>query len=287
MTMLAPPEHHDFYVEHGHYGWLGADHENFARIADSKVPQLFGLPEVDIDDLPESMGVSKWMLIENQLQQGACGAHAATSDAELAFYRGTNGQIVQLNRQYQYRNAQSKDGIRGDSGSTISGNGDAAIEGIPREELWPYTGRYTSIPGGELGIQLRADAKNYRIRAWKDLKNYGEVLQWLVHGVGGVDIGILWSLNPGRDGRVEHYRMYGGGHSVALLDWNKQFKDSKGRPYITLFNSWGRNWGDNGLAYIHPDVIDEWCQRQTVVGFSDMIDIKPRAYDWAKGKHFV
>lgn len=284
--MLSPPPNHDFFVENGHYGWC-AEKENFSRIRDMMLLAFPVSTDVDVEALPDSMGVATWMQIENQGSVGSCAGHARTSCQELAYYRQTNGDTVQLNRMYAYRTAQERDGIHGDNGSTISGNADCAREiGTPREELWPYPGRYASIPP-DLRPKLDTDAKNYRIRAWKELKNYGEVLAWLVHGIGGVDIGILWSLNPGNDGRVDQYRQYGGGHSVALLDWNKQFKDSKGRPYITLFNSWGRNWGDHGLAYSHPDVIDEWCLRQTVVGFSDMIDIKPRAYDWAKGIHFV
>lgn len=38
-------------------------------------------------------------------------------------------------------------------------------------------------------------------------------------------------------------------HGVFLCGWSI----IQGREYIKFINSWGKNWGDNGYGYIHPD----------------------------------
>lgn len=272
------------FRENGHWGWDSERESHSMSQLNESLPMLAEMPvatDIDIDTIPESMQVATWMQIENQGQIGSCASHASTSCQELAYYRQTAGKTVQLNRMFAYLSAQKRDNISGDNGSTISGNADAAREwGTPLEELWPYSGRYPS--GGWHAIPKACwdRAGEFKLRSWKQLRDYSEVLAWLVHGVGGSDIGIAWSVEPDSQGRVERYRQAGGGHSVALLDWNKRLLDSKGRPYIELFNSWGKNWGVSGRCWVHPEIVTEWCQRQTVVGFSDMLDIRPRPFDW-------
>jgi hypothetical protein len=53
-----------------------------------------------------------------------------------------------------------------------------------------------------------------------------------------------------------------------------------------MFNSWSKQWGFHGRAFIHPKVIDFWCKNETVVGYSYMEgkDIKPNTFDWINGK---
>lgn len=277
----------EFALVHGHFGWQ-AEREDWSRCPAARLAAMPVATEIDIGALPPSMQVGQWMAIENQGPVGSCAGHARTSCQELAYYRQTRGQTIQLNRMFAYLSAQRRDGIVGDNGSTISGNCDAAREwGTCVEELWPYSGSYPL--GGWRAIPQPCwdEAPRFRIQSWKPLANYAEVLAWLVHGVGGVDIGIQWNVDPDREGKVERYRRSGGGHSVALLDWDKSFVDGQGRPYIDLFNSWGGDWGRAGRCRVHPDVIDQWCQDQTVVGTSDMRDIKPRPFDWIHESFFA
>lgn len=278
---------HEFSRQHGHFGWR-ADREDWSRCRAVRLAAMPVSTEIDIEALPQSMGVGRWMQIENQGSIGSCAGHARTSCQELAFYRQSRGRTIQLNRMFAYLSAQRRDGIIGDNGSTISGNCDAAHEwGTCLEEIWPYRAVYPL--GGWRAIPQRCwdEAPQYRIQSWKPLQNYGEVLAWLVHGVGGVDIGIQWNVDPDREGKVDRYRQSGGGHSVALLDWDKKLLDGKGRPYIDLFNSWGRDWGIEGRCRVSPEVIDQWCRDQTVVGTSDMIDIAPRPFDWLHESFFA
>lgn len=239
------------------------------------------LPEVDIAALPDSARIAEWMNVEDQGQQGACAGHARTSAEELAIYRQTQGEIRQLSRQFAYITAQKIDGIRGDTGSTIEGNAKASqTVGTCLESFAPYTGSYYT----QFKPEAYENAKGQQLQTWQRLENYDQCLRWNVHGVGGIAIGIGWNGNctPDSRGCIEQYRSGGGGHSLAILDWNKKFLDSAGRPYLWLFNSWSKRWGKDGCAYIHPRVIDYWCKNETVIGYSDMklADIKPRPFNW-------
>jgi hypothetical protein len=275
----------EYYRQHGHFGLIrDAREQTFAAARDVKLSDD-QLPPVEIATLPDSLGVASWMQIEDQLQVGSCQGHARTSAEELAIYRETRGEIVQLNRMFAYLTSQRMDNIRGDSGSTISGGAAAAQQyGSCLEALWPYPGYYTqAIPPA-----CFPEAQQRKLRFSKTLRSYDEVLRWLVHGMGGIVIGIGWNntCEPDADGCVTAYRSGGGGHAVALLDWNKRFLDSTKRPFIELYNSWSRRWGVQGKAYIAPKVIEYWCEHETVIGYSDLdgLSIKPRSFDWLKGR---
>lgn len=269
---------------HGHFG-LVITPQTFAFAAANPLSLRDDqLPAVDIAALPDSLGVASWMQIEDQAQQGSCQGHARTSAGELGYYRET-GSIIQLNRQFAYITSQLEDGFRSDVGSTLEGGASAAKKyGEALESLWPYSGRYDrNIPQA-----CYEDAKNRKLRTSMVLENYDQVLRWLVHGLGGIVIGILWngSAEPDSQGVVSNYRPSGrSGHALAWLDWTKKFSD-RGRPFIQLANSWGKRWGVNGWSYWSPDAVDLVCRTQTVVGYSDLDgpDIRPRLFDYDSGR---
>ncbi len=262
-----------------HYGLVRTPSEKtFAMAADIVTDQL---PKVDIDTLPESQGVASWLQIEDQMQQGSCTGNARTQAEEIAYWRQTEGQIIQFSRQFAYITGQKESGITGDNGATMEGSATAATKtGSCLESLAPYTGKYYT----QFSQAAYENALDNRTSSYVRLQNYEQVLQWLVYGIGGVCIGISWnsSMEPNGDGRVESYRQGGGGHALCLSDWYRKFADSMRRPYLQMDNSWSRRWGLNGRAFINPAVIDYWCKNETVLGYSKLLlkDIKPRSYDW-------
>lgn len=267
-----------------HYGLIiGPETFAFTR----SIPQGVDLPPVNIADIPQSQKIAEWMRVEDQKQQGSCQGNARTSAEEVAIYRQTRGGIIQLSRQFAYITSQKVDGISGDRGSTIEGGARASQQyGSCLEELAPYTGGYYT----QFSQAAYDDAKKRTLTSFVRLQSYDDVLRWLVHGIGGIVIGIGWnsSCEPNSQGRIESYRAGGGGHALALLDWNKTKLDSSGRPYIDMFNSWSTRWGFQGRAFVAPSVIEQWCRGQTVVGYSKMSveDIKPQSYDWLKESFF-
>jgi C1A family cysteine protease len=266
-----------FYDNRGNLGWR-IDLEDFGFLARGTADDS-GLPPWNAAEIPDSMNVQDWLQIEDQGQQGSCQGHARTTAAEIAIYRATR-QKVQLNRQFAYITSQIVDGIRGDQGSTITGGARASMKyGEALESLWPYSGRYdTRIPQA-----CYDDGQGRKLRSYKQLRTYDDVMRWLVHGVGGIVIGIRWNptCEPDSYGRIMSYNpRSGGGHALAFCDWSK--KHSKNEPFIVKANSWGRKWGDDGFAYVSPGVVQAFCETQTVVGYSDMEGdaIKPRSFDW-------
>lgn len=258
-------------------GWLSEKEQRSELARTSKPMPVCAAP--NDADLPASMGVSKWMQIENQGQQGACAGHALTSCLELGIYHQTRGTIVQLCRQFAYRTAQLIDGINGDRGSTILGNALAAEKwGTCEERFWPYTGRYvTEVP------QVAWDnAGAYMLRTHVVCRTYQDVFNFLAMGLGGVQIGVNWTASFEAT-TVESYAAGwgGGGHSVSFLDWSDK-KDSQGRRYLRLFNSWGTSWGDNGTKLVSPSAIEQMLadSNTVMVGLSDLKDLKPRSVRW-------
>lgn len=269
-----------------HYGLIreGTGEFQFVR---SLASLAIDLPAVDIKDIPESQRLWEWMQVEDQKQQGSCQGNARTSAEELALWRQSRGTIVQLSRQFAYITSQQVDGIRGDRGSTMEGGAKASQKfGSCLESFAPYTGQYYT----NFSQEAYTDAKRRTLTTFSRLDNYDEVLRWLVHGIGGVVIGIGWngSCEPDDRGCIENYRGGGGGHALALLDWSKTLSDAGGRPYIDMYNSWGKRWGRNGRAFINPRVVDQWCKTQTVLGYSKMNadDLVPQSYDWIKQSFF-
>lgn len=244
---------------------------------------------VDYKSLPKSMGVANWMQIEDQGQEGSCRGHSTTSCMELAYWRETKGKVIQYSRQFSYLSGQKIDGIAGDNGSSMTGGSQAAIKyGMPLESdyQYPIGGRYP--PGGYLAIPATVwtAAKATTLASYRILKSYDEVMSWLKEGIGGVGIGIPYTdaleSDPIKVDRYDPREPSKGGHAMAWLDWNTEFRDSRGRPYIDNFNSWKDKWGYHGRKFFHPDVVEVICEKCQVVGYANVLGsmIQPREFDW-------
>lgn len=258
--------------------WLGDDENRVALAAEAApVPDFSGLFAAPEEVDPRTLFPAH-RFVENQGSQGSCAGHANTSILELCLGIATQAEPVHLSRQYSYICAQKKSGISGDRGSTIHGNVQVAREGIPEETYWPYTGRYVTAPpnGWE---PARENAKNYRLAKHSVLTTYQQVFDWIASGTGGVNIGIRWSVP---DAAVcESYSHSGGGHAVSLVGYTKR-KDSSGRNYLLLLNSWGTRWGDNGWCEVAPRAIEQMLagSYNVFIGMSDMENIQPRPFDF-------
>lgn len=218
--------------------------------------------------------------VEDQGQQGACQGHALSSVCEHCYHIAT-GEPIQFSRQWCYIETQRIDKLVGrDQGSTIDGGRElASTLGVCREELWPYPGRYvTTPPDREACLQ---DAAQYRIRSHSVCRSYADVYEYLASGLGGVEIGISWGLEP-RDGVIDRFVAGGGGHAVCFLGYSAR-KDSQGRNYLWLLNSWGTSWGANGWAEVAPAAVDQMARHAwtVMIGLSDLTTPKPRPVNWS------
>jgi len=178
--------------------------------------------------------------------------------------------VEQLCRQWAYIRGQMVDGIRGDNGATISGVVRAAMDdGICRDALSPYTGRYyTSFPAA-----CAAEAKQHRLRSSAKLRSYDECAAFLRSGTGAIIFGTscVRSIMDSR-GTIESLSGgSAGGHAMPWVSCTER-KDSRGRNYLDMPQSWGRSYGDNGWAQWAPSCVDQVCRdpQSEVIGVSDL-----------------
>jgi hypothetical protein len=227
------------------------------------------------------------MKTENQGPVGSCHGQTLSSVTELCTYIATGETTLQLSRSYAYYETQRIDGITGDRGSTISGGIKlATTRGIPRESLWTYSGRYEPRRPNNWA-EIEADAKNYRVGQSYRMTTYDGIRTFLGSGQGGISIGISWGGEMDRAVVNSFSGAGGGGHAIALLSLSER-KDSSGRPFIWMQNSWGTGWGNKGWAEWAPQAVEQMMRHRNTAcfGLSDMPNLKPRELDldaWQKG----
>ena len=231
-----------------------------------------GYSEVKVD--PRAV-----MKIENQGSVGSCQGHALSSCVELCYYIATGDLTRQLSRAFGYYETQRIDGINGDRGSTISGGIKLATTlGIPREDLWKYSGRYENRRPANWN-EIVEDAKLHQIGQSYRMETYDGVRTFLGSGQGGISIGISWGGEVDRPVVNSFSGAGGGGHAIALLGLSERL-DQSGRPYVWMLNSWGANWGNKGWSEWAPSAVEQMLRHRYTAcfGLSDMPNVKPREY---------
>jgi hypothetical protein len=217
--------------------------------------------------------------IENQGPVGSCQGHSISSGCEWVYILASGDTSLQLSRAYGYYESQRIDGLLGsDRGSTIQAGVKLAMDrGIPPEELWPYQNRYSPKPPKPLD-ELYEAASKYRIAKSTRLSSYEAIRTFLGSGQGMVHLGISWGSSVDR-AVVTSYSGGSGGHAIGLYALSDR-KDSDGRPYAWMMNSWGSGWGNSGWAEWSPDAITQMLQHRwsVFVGISDMPHVKPREW---------
>jgi C1A family cysteine protease len=231
---------------------------------------------------PEEIDPRPWHRIENQGSMGSCQGHALSSVCEMAYHIAT-GQVTQFSPLFAYYASQKIDGLLGsDNGSTISGGKDCAMKyGQCPLDVMPYPNpvRYT----GKIPQEAFEAAEPFKIRSHSVCDSYADVFAYLASGQGGVEIGISWGLQP-VNGVVERFQSGGGGHAVSFLGYSPR-KDSQGRNYLWLANSWGTDtWGVNGWAEVAPQAVDDMARHPhtVMIGLSDLTTPEVRNVSWAK-----
>jgi len=221
----------------------------------------------------------KVLKVENQGQVGACQGHSISSCCEWSYIIATGDTTLQLSRAYGYYESQRIDNIRGDNGSTIQAGIKLATNvGIPREDLWKYTGRYDPKRPSNWNEILK-DAEKYKIGSTYKLTTYDGIRTFLGSGQGGVNLGITWNSSVDKNIVTSFNGNGGGGHAISLYSLSERI-DSDNRPYVFMMNSWGSSWQGDGWAEWSPDALTQMLRsRNSVfVGVSDMPNVKPREY---------
>lgn len=248
--------------------------ELFAMATPFELPMM-GNPPIEIDPRPFNK-------VENQLQQGACEGHDISSCFEHCYHIAT-GEVKQFSRAHGYYGTQRIDGIRGDNGATIAGGVRLVTEvGLVSDEVWPYPRNYNPTPPVSWD-EIAKLAAPFKIRSHSVLNGIDDVFNYLATGTGAVTIGTSWGFTPDANGVVERYRRSNGGHATAVLGYSKR-KDSAGRNYFWLLNSWGETWGNKGWGEISPQAMSDALSDQyaVAIGISDLSTPVVRPISWVE-----
>lgn len=207
-------------------------------------------PEFAQFSRPETVGV-EWHHTENQGPIGSCQGNDLSSCVERIAFVATQ-QIIQLSRMYAYLRTQVLDGLIGsDRGSTISGGGKVALEGLPLESL---TGYPQSYPGkAERDRILNIGQRDYKATSlWKVPQDPEEAKNW-IGGGGAISIGIRWPGIP-KDRVIRSYHGGSGGHANAVLGYDADSLiavNSWGDgPYRITNDAWRQIWADSYTAMV-------------------------------------
>lgn len=107
-------------------------------------------------------------------------------------------------------------------------------------------------PGNENGSTLRSAAKVLQeigaINNYAFAQNLSSIKWWLLNR-GPLIAGTIWTeymMEPNEDLVLDTGGYILGGHAYILNEWTED-------GLIGIQNSWGKEWGDNGKAYIRAD----------------------------------
>lgn len=236
------------------------DHLAYGAVMDHAAGDLCVYTIDDLRTIEEAEQLAK---NEDQAQMNSCGGHGGTTAFERC-YELDQGVRVQFSRLFLYLRGKAQDGIAGDNGMTISGGvKQLATGGCCLEATFPYTGRYSEhVPTG-----ADAEAANYRLGASVDVTAGGDpndvAQRFLGLNMGALYCGCSWTntwSNPVA-GVIERWTQPSnrdGGHAWALVGLSPR-KDSRGRFYYWLANSWGVSWGRRGFAELAPEAFAGMC----------------------------
>ena len=207
--------------------------------------------------LQETMDPPDGQKILDQYSEGACtGFSLAACINHL--YKKSNHDI-QVSARMLYEMAKRSDEWPGEDydGSSLRG----AIRGwknmgVCKESVWQY--KTSDI--GELTVERAKDARNHTIGAYYRIKPEVTHFHAALNEVGviAVSANVHKGWNSPCNGVIEYHNKKQGGHAFAIVGYSDDG--------FWIQNSWGKNWGDNGLALWsyedwNENIMDAWVFR--------------------------
>jgi hypothetical protein len=196
--------------------------------------------------------------ILDQKSEGACTGFAVAAAINILNQRA--GRNIVVSARMLYEMAKRNDEWPGESydGSSLRG----AIHGwknmgVCEDTMWPY---YTGATKGSLTIEKAKNARNNTIGAYYRLKPVISDFHAALNetGVIAVSAKVHKGWDYAKDGIIKHYEKTDGGHAFIIVGYS-----DKG---FWIQNSWGKGWGDNGVAlWSYEDwvknITDAWVFR--------------------------
>jgi hypothetical protein len=216
----------------GHFGYA-FDSEDVAAITQGGEDPLIMLkrfrdsfPKINIEGDP--LGVID---IKDQGPVGSCVGQSIAQVFSICYWLATGRKEI-FSAAAGYYLSQKVDGIRGDSGATISGAMKVATtQGLCLEKDWPYVPRYSPV-------QPQGISFPYLLKVSKPIKDV-DVL-WQVNEEGlPVHFGRSWNKFDDAEVVTNWSPLRNsGGHATTLWQrFNQNIND---------INSWGKRWSTDG-----------------------------------------
>jgi GNAT superfamily N-acetyltransferase len=145
-------------------------------------------------------------------------------------------------------------------GSVLANDYDFSLKNASMEEYK----KFLKIPIPEAVLK---NAYNFRIRCYERLLNSNDIVRSLPYLPVPICFEVFKGIYKATKGLVPMPKLWErphGGHSVAIIGY-----DNKKR-LLKFINSWGREWGDNGLGYFHYDYVDKYI----IEAWASMFDIR-------------
>jgi C1A family cysteine protease len=206
--------------------------------------------------------------IENQLDLGACTAHAAAGIIEY-FERRAFGKHIDASRLFLYKTTRNLMQVSGDTGAWLRETmGALVLCGAPDEKYWPYKVKdFDKEPGGF----VYALAENYSTIKYFSHDPQGSELQGadvLASVRKYLDAGIpsmfgFWGFQSFEDSDKPGDIAYPckdesaqWGHAVVAVGYDDSRiitnlgckTETKGA--LLIRNSWGKSWGEDGYGWL-------------------------------------
>ena len=215
---------------------------------------LFGIPkrisELKLNSFPKSLSLEGSVdHVFDQLSMGSCVGQAVAMASYLCA-KINHTSIPRFSALDVYRGARIAMGtVNEDSGSYIHDAIDFGFRtGLAREEDWPYDMSKFALDIPQEAKTLRAKTRIVATELISPTLNH---IKWEINShhfiVAGFRVTNQW-MGGNPDGFIElPSGEVIGGHAVIILgyDDNKQA--------VRVLNSWGKNWGTNGLTWLHYD----------------------------------
>ena len=194
--------------------------------------------------------------ILNQGSYNSCGGYAGIYLANILMCKAINKSYdFKLNPLFTYYWGKyySNINVASDAGSTIKG----ILTGIQEKGVWSCTMRYpSSKPPSDFDSNV-----SFKIQGFEKISIFtDDLISDLKYTLKIEQLPLLAIIDMCPDnindktGEITVKTFDGsiGAHILCLCGY-KEYSD--GNTYFLAANSWGRNWGDKGYAWIHGDVI--------------------------------
>ncbi len=239
---------------------------------------------VQLSSLPRKVDLIKWVgEIENQLDTGSCVANASVSALELMAAR--RGTPCDLSRLFVYWNIREPyTYLRGKDKGAYLRDGFKMINklGVPSEDIWEFDLDLLNIKPTP---EVYTKAKDNKVVEYKRIsrKDIPAVKDALAAGypviistaIGKQFLDLKGPIASQKYGPVNTWsNKLVGYHAITIVGYDDNLRS------FTIENSWGDQWGDEGLGkfpYINlvRDGLDVWVCTNFKLGSTDIEPVVP------------